>query len=67
MITCQAMLAETWEDICEWSSRGFYGVEMEASTVFAVSQHFKVPATAMLNIADNLIEKETIDIEEARV
>jgi purine-nucleoside phosphorylase len=63
MITCQGMLAETWEDICNWSSKGFYGVEMESSTVFAVSLHFKVPSTAILSIADNLIEKETVDSE----
>jgi purine-nucleoside phosphorylase len=63
VITCQAMMAETWNDICKWSNKGFYGVEMEASTVFAVSQHFKVPATAILQIGDNLIEKETVESE----
>lgn len=63
IITCQAMLAEKWSDIVTWSKRGFYGVEMESSTVFSVSKHFKVPATAMLNIADNLIEKEMFGSE----
>lgn len=59
-MTCQAMMAETWEDITKWSQKGFYGVEMEASTIFAVSKHFNVPSVAILNIADNLIEKETV-------
>ena len=59
-ITCQAMMAETWEDIVKWSKEGFYGVEMEAATVFAVSQHFDVPAAAILRIGDNLIEAETV-------
>lgn len=63
IITCQAMMAETWEDIQKWSKAGFYGVEMESSTIFAVSEHFKVPSTAILNIADNLIEKETVSSE----
>jgi purine-nucleoside phosphorylase len=62
-ITCQAMLAETWEDIVNWSSQGFYGVEMEASTIFAVSTHFKVPSVTMLSLADNLIEKEAVSDE----
>lgn len=61
--TCQAMMAETWEDVQEWSKEGFISVEMEAATVFAVSKHFKVPAAALLRVGDNLIEKETIRSE----
>lgn len=36
-VTCQAMMAETWDDIQRWSAEGYFGVEMEAATVFAVS------------------------------
>lgn len=57
MITCQGMLGETLEDIQQWSTNGFFGVEMEASTVFAVSRHFNVPAAASLYVGDNLIEE----------
>jgi len=60
MMTCQAMMGETWKDILKWSKEGFYGVEMEASTIFAVSSHFKIPATALLGVADNLVKKETV-------
>ena len=60
IVTCQAMMGETWKDILDWSKKGFYGVEMESSTLFAVSKHFKVPAAAILGIADNLIEKEIV-------
>lgn len=60
IVTCQAMLFESWNDIKNWSKEGYLGVEMETSTVFAVSEHFKVPASAMLVIADNLIKKETV-------
>jgi purine-nucleoside phosphorylase len=63
IITCQAMMGETWEDIQKWSKAGFYGVEREASTVFSVSEHFKVPSTAILRVADNLIEKEIVRSE----
>jgi purine-nucleoside phosphorylase len=63
IITCQAMMAETWEDICKWAEDGYIGVEMESSTIFSVSEHFKVKSTAILHIADNLIEKETIETE----
>lgn len=59
-ITYQAMMAETWGDIKNWSSQNYIGVEMEAATVFAVSQYFEVPAAAVLLVGDNLIEKKTI-------
>ena len=59
VITCQAMLSESWEDVLEWSREGYLGVEMETSTVFAVSKHFNVPASGVLVVADNLIKKET--------
>jgi len=57
-MTCQAMIAETWEDVQTWSKAGYLGVEMEAATVFAVSSHFEKPA-AILSVADNLIKQET--------
>ncbi len=59
-VTHQAMTGETWEDVLNWSRQGYIGVEMEASTVFAVSNHFKVPSAAILRIGDNLIEQETV-------
>lgn len=57
MVTCQAMIGETLEDVKKWSFEGYYGVEMEASTVFAVSKHFNVPSAASLYVGDNLIEE----------
>lgn len=59
-VTFQAMLAETWEDVLDWSNEGFIAVEMEAATVFAVSNHFEVPSAAILMIGDNLIEEQTV-------
>lgn len=59
-ITCQAMMAETWEDIQQWSLEGYYAVEMEAATVFAVSNNFKVSSTALLFIGDNLVQEKTV-------
>ncbi|HXY18024.1 MAG TPA: hypothetical protein VEH48_01215 [Candidatus Nitrosopolaris sp.] len=59
-MTCQAMMGESAEDVKKWSTAGYLAVEMEAATVFAVSKHFKVPAAAVLSIADNLIEEETV-------
>lgn len=58
--TCQAMLGETRDHILWRSKHGFGGVEMEAGTVFAVSNHFGVKTTALLQVADNLIQKETV-------
>lgn len=62
-VTCQAMIAETLEDVQRWSKEGFYGVEMEAATVFAVSKHFNVPSAALLIVGDNLIQGETVASE----
>lgn len=58
-MTCQAMLRESWEDVQTWSKEGYLGVEMEASTVFAISNCYKVPCSALLIVADNLIKEET--------
>ena len=59
VVTCQAMIGETTEDVQTWAKAGYYGVEMESSTVFAVSSHFNVPATALMYIGDNLIKDHT--------
>ncbi|PJE65581.1 hypothetical protein COU91_00860 [Candidatus Saccharibacteria bacterium CG10_big_fil_rev_8_21_14_0_10_47_8] len=66
-MTCQAMMAETEEDVKKWSEQGYLAVEMEAATVFAVSKHFNVPAAALLSVADNLIEDETVFSENYQV
>ncbi len=60
LITCQAMLAETWEDIKMWSDQGYLGIDMESSTVFAVSNYFNVPAASLISVADNLIKEESV-------
>lgn len=59
-VTFQAMMGETWEDVQKWNQDGFVGVEMEAATVFATSNHFGASSAAILRIGDNLIEKETV-------
>ena len=63
VMTCQAMLGETKDDVEQWSKDGYYGVEMETSTVFAVSKHFKVPATALIYVTDNLIKGQVVGDE----
>lgn len=60
MLSIQAMLAETREDIDLWSQSGYQAVDLETATVFAVANHFNVPAAAMLYIADNLITEELV-------
>lgn len=62
-MTCQAMMAETLEDVQRWSREGYWGVEMEAATVFAVSKHFGVPSAALLIVGDNLIKGQTVASE----
>jgi purine-nucleoside phosphorylase len=58
--TCEVMFAETPEDIKEWSSQGYLGVEMEAAMMFALSNYFKIPSASILFVADNLIENITM-------
>lgn len=60
MVTCQGMLGETMDDVQKWSNDGYYAVEMEASTFFAVSNHFNVPSAACLQVSDNLIDNHTV-------
>lgn len=60
IITCQAMYAQTENDIQTWSEQDFSGVEMETATLFAVSNYFEVPAGAMVYITDNLIKGDTV-------
>ncbi|MDD3475134.1 MAG: hypothetical protein PHP08_04565, partial [Candidatus Dojkabacteria bacterium] len=64
LVTCQAMLAETEEDIANWKEDGYLGVEMESSTFFAVSNHFNVPSTAIIHISDNLVKNELVGSEK---
>lgn len=59
LITNQAMMGESWEDVKSWSEKGFYGVEMETATVFSVSNNFNVPSAALVYVSDNLIKGQT--------
>ena len=66
MMTVQAMLAETEEDVQNWSKAKFDGVDMESGVIFAVSNYFKIPSAAMLYIADNLIKGQNLVQEEQK-
>jgi purine-nucleoside phosphorylase len=58
LVTVQAMLAETKEDVDRWANEGYSGIDMESATMFAVSNHFNVPSAALLYVADNLIKNQ---------
>jgi len=60
LMNVQAMLGETKEDVENWATNGYCGVDMESATFFAVSNHFKVPSAALLYVADNLVKKELV-------
>lgn len=64
IVTCQGMLAETQEDIDIWESKGYLGVEMETSTLFAVSNYFNVPSVSILSVGDNLVKNVLIGNRE---
>jgi purine-nucleoside phosphorylase len=63
LMTVQAMLGETKEDVKNWAANGYCGVDMESATFFAVSGHFKVPSAALLYVADNLVKRELVTDE----
>jgi purine-nucleoside phosphorylase len=60
IITVQAMMAETLTDVKNWSEEGYVGVEMETAIVFAISNHFKIPSSAIFNVSDNLIRGQRV-------
>ena len=60
VLSVQAMLAETQDDVRDWNAQGYVGVDMESATIFAVSNHFKVPCAALLYVADNLVKNELV-------
>ncbi len=60
LMTNQAMMGESLEDVKLWSKKGFYGVEMESATVFSVSNNFNVPSAALVYVSDNLIKGQTV-------
>lgn len=60
LMTVQAMLAETKEDVDSWSKEGYLGVDMESSAMFAISNHFNAPSAALLYVADNLVKGELV-------
>lgn len=55
IVSIQAMLAETKEDVEKWSQAKYQAVDIETATVFAVATHFSIPAAALLYVSDNLI------------
>lgn len=63
VITNQAMMGETWDDVKSWSEQGYFGVEMETSTLFSVSNHFKVSSAALVYVSDNLVKGQTVGDE----
>lgn len=60
LMTVQAMLAETKDDVDGWAREGYSGVDMESATLFAVSRHFAVPSAALLSVADHLLKDELV-------
>ncbi len=60
LMTVQAMFAETKEDVELWSRQGYSGIDMESSTMFAVSNHFNVPSAALLFFSDNLVNNQLV-------
>jgi purine-nucleoside phosphorylase len=63
VVSIQAMLAETREDVNKWSQHGYVGVEMECAALFSVADHFNVPAAAAIYAADNLIQNVLVTDE----
>jgi purine-nucleoside phosphorylase len=63
VVSCHAMLGETYDDVQNWSKQGYYGIEMETATVFAVSKHFNVQSASLLYVGDNLIKGQTVQDE----
>jgi len=65
IFTTTAMLAETPLIIQSWSDNGYYGVDLETATTFAVAEHFGTKRAAILYLGDNIIEgRHFLDVSE---
>lgn len=64
LMSIQAMLAETADDVQKWSEEGYFGVEMETATIFAMSNHFHIPSGAIVYVHDNLIRGQIVGDEQ---
>jgi purine-nucleoside phosphorylase len=60
VISIQAMLAETREDVAVWEKGGYAGVDLECATIFAVANHFNIPVAAAVYVADNLANESLV-------
>ncbi len=61
MLSVAAMLAETKELIKKWNKKGYFGVDLETATTFAVAKHFRVERCALLRMIDNVIESKHVE------
>lgn len=60
IVSIQAMLAETRDDVSAWEKAGYVGVDLECATVFAVANHFNIPVAAAIYVADNLANESLV-------
>ena len=56
MVTTRSLAAETPADITRWHAAGYYGVDLETATTFAVAQTHGLRRLALLRLVDNLID-----------
>jgi uridine phosphorylase len=65
--TIAALLAEGEADIERWHQQGFFAVDMETATTFAVAEYFGMDRAALLYVFDNPRRREHIlltDVEK---
>ena len=62
IVTTGAVLRETDAVLAEWEKSGFLGVELEASSLFALAAYQGMRSTIALMVTDSPVRNETSDV-----
>ena len=63
--TTSALFAEGMEEVEAWFRAGYFAVDMETATTFAVAQYFNMDRASVLYAFDNPRQKEHILLDDA--
>lgn len=60
LFSTSALLAESSQDIEDWYNQGYWAIDMETATCFAVAKHFEMKFASILSVFDTPRSKDHI-------
>ncbi len=66
IFTTSALLAEGENEIDDWRKKGYFGVDMETASTFAVAKYFGVDRISLLYVFDELRKNGSTLLEESK-